>query len=199
MRHLIALAGMAALVAASPLSARDEEGRAAGAELPASIQCAPYARQVSGIQLFGAARDWWGQARGRYSTGNQPRVGAVMAFPAQRSMSGGHVAMVSRILDSRRVLLDHANWSPINGRRGQVERGVLAIDVSSAGDWSQVKVWYAPIGDVGTTEWTVSGFIYGDRAPDGTRSPDRTVRTTALPPVQAEPSKSFLKAFAKFE
>ena len=183
---------MAALAVVSPVSARTEIAPATGGELPASIQCAPYARQVSGIQLFGAAREWWDQAQGRYATGNRPRVGAVMTFPAQRSMSGGHVAMVSRVIDSRRVLLDHANWSPINGRRGQVEKDVMAIDVSAAGDWSQVRVWYAPIGDVGTTPWAVSGFIYADRT--GSVS----VRVARSAPMAA-PSENFRKAFAKYE
>jgi hypothetical protein len=61
---------------------------------------------------------------------------------------------------SRRVLLRHANWSPIAGKRGQVERDVLAMDVSPGNDWSQVRVWYDPIHGLGTTHWPVSGFIY---------------------------------------
>ena len=95
------------------------------------------------------AHTWWEQAQGRYATGTAPRLGAVMAFRPHRSMQLGHVATVSRVLDTRRVLLDHANWSPINGRRGQVEKDVLAIDVSPANDWSAVRVWYAPLGEVG--------------------------------------------------
>jgi len=58
------------------------------------------------------------------------------------------------------VLLTHANWSPIEGRRGQIERNVRAVDVSPANDWSEVRVWYDPIGDLGTTAWPVEGFIY---------------------------------------
>ncbi len=128
--------------------------------LPGYLQCVPYARQASGIQLFGDARSWWGQAAGRYSRGDVPRVGAVMAFRPHGKMVLGHVAMVSRVVDSRRVLLRHANWSPINGRRGQVERDVMAVDVSPAGDWSEVRVWFDPIQGLGSTHWPVSGFIY---------------------------------------
>lgn len=124
------------------------------------LQCAPFARMESGIQLFGNARDWWGQAAGQYDRGNTPRVGAVMAFAASRSMPIGHVAVVSRIVSDREILITHANWSPINGRRGQVERNVRAIDVSAAGDWSSVRVWYAPIGDLGLRTNPISGFIY---------------------------------------
>jgi surface antigen len=63
-----------------------------------------------------------------------------MAFRPHGKMVLGHVAAVSKVLDSRRVLLRHANWSPIAGKRGQVERDVLAMDVSPGNDWSQVRV-----------------------------------------------------------
>ena len=108
-------------------------------------QCAPYAREISGVEIFGNAHTWWGQAAGRYQRGDRPQVGAVMAFKAVRSMPVGHVAMVSRIVSDREVLLTHANWS----RRGGIERNVRAVDVSEAGDWSKVRVWYAPTGGLG--------------------------------------------------
>ena len=82
-------------------------------------------------------------------------------------MELGHVAAVSRVIDSRTVLLDHANWSPIDGRRGRIERDVMAVDVSPANDWSAVRVWYHPLGGLGTTEWPVEGFIYPDRDRSG--------------------------------
>ena len=130
------------------------------------LQCVPYARQISGIQIYGDAHSWWQQADGKYAKGKRPAPGAVMAFKPYRSMQLGHVAAVSKVLDSRRVLLDHANWSPINGRKGQIERNVLAEDVSAANDWSEVRVWYTPIGGLGTTRYPVHGFIYPDgRAP----------------------------------
>ena len=73
-------------------------------------------------------------------------------------MTLGHVAAVSRVIDSRTVLLRHANWSPIDGRRGQIEDDVAAVDVSPDNDWSQVRVWYAPIQNLGTTAWPVVGL-----------------------------------------
>jgi surface antigen len=127
------------------------------------IQCVPYARKVSGIQLFGDAHTWWDQAAGRYARGARPRVGAVMAFRPHGAMRLGHVAAISRIIDARTVLLRHANWSPIGGRRGQLEDNVRAVDVSPAGDWSEVRVWYAPLGGLGTTRWPVEGFIYNQK------------------------------------
>lgn len=124
------------------------------------LQCVPFARAESGIQLFGNARDWWHMAADRYERGRSPRVGAVMAFAPTRAMPIGHVAVVSQIVSDREVRINHANWSPINGRRGQIERNVRVVDVSDAGDWSQVRVWYAPIGAMGLRTNPISGFIY---------------------------------------
>lgn len=140
--------------------------------LPPYLQCVPYARQVTGIQIRGDAWTWWTQAEGHYARGSRPRVGAVMTFSPYGRMELGHVAAVSRIVDSRTVLLRHANWSPINGRRGQIEDDVRAVDVSADNDWSQVRVWFAPIQNLGATAWPVQGFIYPkriDRVPAGTR------------------------------
>lgn len=128
-----------------------------------SLQCVPYARTVSGIQIYGDAHTWWGQAAGKYARGDRPKVGAVMAFKPYGRMELGHVAAVSKIVDSRTVLLRHANWSLINGARGQIENDVRAIDVSETNDWSKVKVWFAPIQGIGGTAWPVQGFIYNEK------------------------------------
>ena len=127
-----------------------------------ALQCVPYARQASGIQIHGNAKTWWGQAAGRYDRGSSPKVGAVMAFKETSSMPIGHVATVSRIISDREVLVDHANWSLINGRRGQIERGARVVDVSAAGNWSQVRVWYAPLRGLGTSTYPLYGFIYNN-------------------------------------
>ncbi len=132
-----------------------------------ALQCVPYAREASGIEIHGNARTWWGQAAGRYARGATPAVGAVMAFKPTRAMPIGHVATVSQIVSEREVLVSHANWSLINGRRGQIERNVRVVDVSDAGDWSKVRVWYAPLRDLGTSTYPLYGFIYNQKlAPD---------------------------------
>lgn len=147
------------------------------------LQCAPFAREVSGIDIHGNANTWWGQAAGRYDRGTAPQVGAVMAFKSTRAMPVGHVAMVSRIVSDREVLLTHANWS----RRGGVERDVRAVDVSAAGDWSEVRVWFAGAGDLGTSTYPLAGFIYAGKAPatieDETTLPQLTIATSAAVPV----------------
>ncbi|MFW2831730.1 CHAP domain-containing protein [Sphingomonas sp. ID0503] len=128
------------------------------------LQCAPFARAFSGIQLFGAAYSWWQQATGRYAQGSAPQVGSVLVFKAVDSMRSGHVATVTQIVSDRIVKVTHANWSVINGRRGQVERDVTVVDASDKGDWSKVKVWYAPIKSVGQKAYPTYGFIYGSIA-----------------------------------
>ncbi|MDO9369952.1 MAG: CHAP domain-containing protein [Sphingopyxis sp.] len=146
------------LIASVPAAARDY------------LQCVPFARAESGVEIRGNAKTWWSQAAGTYARGEEPRKGAVMAFAGTGGMPLGHVAVVKKIVSDREILIDHANWSPINGRRGQIERNVRVVDVSNAGDWSMVRVWYAPIGDLGLRANPVQGFIYSDGAPSAPTS-----------------------------
>ncbi len=133
-----------------------------GASADTYWQCVPFARLVSGIQIFGDARTWWQQAVGRYDTGFTPKTGAVLCFKPTGKMTLGHVAVVSQVLTDRVIQITHANWSRIGGARGQIEKDVTVIDVSPAGDWSTVKVWYDPVRDLGNTTYPTYGFIYQD-------------------------------------
>lgn len=126
------------------------------------LQCVQFARQFTGIQIFGDAWTWWEKATGKYEEGQAPKPGAVLVFKPQGKMRVGHVAVVSQIVTDRYIQITHANWSPINGRRGQVEKDVNVLDVSEKGDWSKVKVWYGPLNDLGTTIYTTYGFIYNE-------------------------------------
>lgn len=125
-------------------------------------QCVPFARLMSGIQIFGDAHTWWRQAIGRYPTGYTPKRGAVLCFKPVGNMRLGHVAVVSQVLTDRIIQITHANWSLIGGQRGQIERNVTVVDVSPAGDWSLVKVWNNPSRNLGTTVYPTFGFIYQD-------------------------------------
>ncbi|WP_309087858.1 CHAP domain-containing protein [Phenylobacterium sp.] len=151
-RTLVGSLAAAAVMALAP----------AGAIADTYWQCVPFARLISGIQIFGDARTWWQQASGRYETGFQPRTGAVLCFKPTSRMRLGHVAVVSQVLTDRIVQITHANWSPIEGSRGKVEKDVTVIDVSPNGDWSQVKVWYDPSRDLGGSTYPTHGFIYPD-------------------------------------
>src|SRR5688572_24210456 len=58
-------------------------GLSAAVAAPATagvLQCVPYARAQSGIDIRGNALTWWDQAAGRYRRGAEPQVGAVLAF-----------------------------------------------------------------------------------------------------------------------
>jgi hypothetical protein len=144
---------MALLLVATPVQALNE-----------GLQCVPYARALTGVEIRGDAHTWWGQAEGRYDRGARPRVGAVMAFRPHGGMRLGHVAAVRKIFDSRTVLVSHANWSTIGGVRGHIENDVMVVDASEANDWSRVRVWYSPNEALGGTEWPLHGFIYPNKA-----------------------------------
>jgi surface antigen len=128
-------------------------------------QCVPFARAASGIQIFGDAWTWWDQAEGRYRRGEQPRIGSVIVFAKTGRLPLGHVAVVSRIVEKRVLMLTHANWSRQNGERGHAEQDVTLYDVSDDNDWSEVKVWYRDSEGLGGTVYPVKGFIYSDARP----------------------------------
>jgi hypothetical protein len=124
------------------------------------LSCVPYARMVTGMTITGNGGRWWHNAAGRYARGAEPEPGAVMAFRSTSWMPLGHVAVVSKVVGPRHVLIDHANWAGPGIRRGMVMRNVHVIDVSPGNDWSAVRVqtgW-----DPGTfgRVYPVYGFIY---------------------------------------
>ncbi|WP_242653471.1 CHAP domain-containing protein [Sphingomonas jatrophae] len=135
---------------------------------PGTGECVPFARAISGVRLYGDAWSWWDKAEGVYARGARPEVGAVLVFRAAGAMRLGHVAVVSRVIDPRIVMVTHANWSRIGGQRGQIERDVTMTDVSDRGDWSRVKVWYDQNDGLGGSTYPTYGFIYG-RAAGGAR------------------------------
>lgn len=126
-------------------------------------QCVPFARAASGIAIYGDAWTWWDQAAGRYPRGGDPSVGAVIAFARQDRLPLGHVAVVSRVVEARVLMLTHANWSRRDGTRGHTEQDVTLFDVSPGNDWSRVKVWYRDSNGLGSSVYAVNGFIYPDR------------------------------------
>jgi len=117
------------------------------------IWCVPFARAVTGIEIKGNAATWWKQAADRYARGQEPQVGAVMNFRASRAMPMGHVAVVSKIVSEREILVDQANWE-----RNRITEDTLVVDVSAKNDWSEVRVANSG-GTLGRTN-PVYGFIY---------------------------------------
>jgi surface antigen len=121
----------------------------------APLQCAIYARQRTGISLTGAARNWWPQAEGRYRRSATPTAGAVIVMGGT---SAGHVAVVTRVIGSRQIVVDHANW--LGG--GEIITGALIEDASADNDWSQVHVWNVQTNSMGLRQYPVYGFVGPD-------------------------------------
>lgn len=122
------------------------------------IQCVPYAREVSHIQLSGNAFLWWAEASGRYARGNTPVEGAVLNFRSIGRMPLGHVAVVTSVIDNRTILVTQANWV-----HGSITNDVTMQDVSPNNDWTAVQV---ELGD--SSHWGAAyptyGFIYNQPA-----------------------------------
>ena len=121
------------------------------------VWCVPFARTATGIAIKGNASRWWGAAAGRYQRGKAPHAGAVMAFSATRKMPMGHVAVVSKVVSNRKILVDHANW-----QRNKVSLQMVAVDVSPKNDWSAVRL-ESNRGSLGSV-YPIKGFIYPQAA-----------------------------------
>jgi hypothetical protein len=121
----------------------------------ARLQCVPFARRESGVEIFGNANTWWRQAQGRYETMGAPEEGAVMVLRGYATPTRGHVAVVREVVSSRMIIVDHSNWL----NHGEITRDVPIMDVSDAGDWSRVKVWNVPGRHWGGRTYNVQGFI----------------------------------------
>lgn len=117
------------------------------------LWCVPFARVASGVDIHGNARTWWRQAAHRYDRGHEPKVGAVMTFRPTRRIPLGHVAVVSKVVSPRKILVDQANW-----HRNKVSLGMAVIDVSADNDWSKVRVESRP--DKYGSIYPVVGFIW---------------------------------------
>lgn len=133
---------------------------ATGSAHAESLNCVQFVKKVSPVALRGNAHQWWDAAVGQYNRGHAPKPGAVMVFSKTRHLPYGHVAVVRSVRNSRTILVDHANWSTINGRKGHVERSARVVDISAKNDWSAVRVWYQPLEEIGQTSYAVKGFVY---------------------------------------
>jgi surface antigen len=148
------------------------------------LQCVPFARDASGIQIVGNAWTWWDSAAGVYQRGAAPESGAVLAFRSNRTMRLGHVAVVSRVVNPREIEIEHANWG------SGISRDVRVVDVSPGNDWTAVRVALAREGDAFGSVYPTHGFIY-DRPDRGTM----VASTQAPAPIPAlNPPQQDLRA-----
>ncbi len=126
-------------------------------------ECVPYARKLSGVQIWGDAVTWWHQAEGRYVRSGQPAEGSVMVMKGYNDDKRGHVAVVSAIVSERLIRVDHANWM----KAGETSINVPVYDVSAANDWSEVRVWHVPGHHWGGRVYNTQGFIHPYRLDGG--------------------------------
>jgi hypothetical protein len=121
----------------------------------APLQCVPFARDISGIQIRGDAHTWWAQAAGRYPRGNRPAAGAVLSLHSYAGPDRGHLAVVARVVNDRLIIVDHANWH----NSGEVTLSAPVRDESDANDWTLVRIWNAERGEWGARLTPAHGFI----------------------------------------
>jgi hypothetical protein len=119
------------------------------------LSCVPYARLRSGLQIFGDARLWWEKATSLYAQLAKPVAEAVMVFSGGGRLKRGHVAVVTEVLNSREIKVDHANWQ----NHGEIDLNMPVLDVSRDNDWSRVRVWNVNTNSFGTHVYPISGFI----------------------------------------
>lgn len=120
----------------------------------APVECAPFARALTGVNLSGDAADWWWKAGGRYARSRTPQVGSILVYRRSPRLPYGHVAVVSAVLSRRQIMVTQANWV-----HHRVTTDQLVLDVSPDGDWSSVRVWWPPANQMGTADYQVFGFI----------------------------------------
>jgi hypothetical protein len=123
----------------------------------AAVECAPFARALTGVALTGAAADWWPEADGRYTRSHRPDVGSVLVLRRSGRLPSGHVAVVSQVVSRREIRVTQANWV-----HHHVTEDQPVVDVSRDGDWTAVRVWWPPSGQMGVTEYPAFGFIRPD-------------------------------------
>lgn len=119
------------------------------------LQCVPFAREASGINLHGDAGSWWDQAAGKYNRSNSPSLGAVLVLTGYAGPHRGHVAVVTAVESARQIRIDHANWLD----DGRIYRNDPVVDVSTDNDWSEVRVWNPKSNTLGIRTYLVRGFI----------------------------------------
>jgi surface antigen len=123
------------------------------------LQCVPYAREHSSIKIYGDAYTWWNKAAGKYPRATLPEPGAVMVLNNYAGPTHGHVAVVRQLVGPREIRVDHANW--LND--GSIYVNDPVEDVSSANDWSVVRVFNLRTGGWGGRLYPVQGFIGAGR------------------------------------
>jgi len=136
------------------LSACGGAPRTGGLGGGSDLECAPFARHSTGIELYGEAYTWWDQAQGRYARSSEPVPGGVLVFRRSARLPSGHVAVVNEQVSAREIRVTQSNWV-----HRRVTRNEPVIDTSPGNDWSQVRVWWEPVQAMGSSAYQTYGFI----------------------------------------
>jgi surface antigen len=126
--------------------------------------CVKYVQAYGSVALRGDGWQWWDNAAGVYDRGNAPKPGAVLVLKRTGHLRSGHVAIVSKVIDRRTILVDHANWGWSRDTKGKVHLGMRVVDVSPKNDWSQTRFWFEPGDTLGSRTYPAYGFVYAPRA-----------------------------------
>ena len=137
-------------------------GRTGVSDPSRPLQCVPYARIHTGVTIYGDAYTWWDKSRGLYAHNRSPRLRSVMMLTGYAGPNRAHLAVVSSLVSSREIRIDHANWF----NDGAVYLDDPVLDVSADNDWSEVRIWNIRAQSWGTRTYLVRGFIGPGRAPD---------------------------------
>ena len=154
--------------------------RMPGSSFPAdgAWQCVPYARAVSGIELYGDAWTWWDQAAGKFTRSQTPQRGAVLVFAKGDKLRLGHLAVVVGVEGPREIKTTDANWGSNPTSRGFIHDDQRIADVSADNSWRQIRVWNIKAREWGSIYQTY-GFVLPPKAwgpprcalPDGSVGP----------------------------
>ena len=106
----------------------------------------------------------------------------MLVFRRSARLAAGHVAVVTGIVLARQITVAQANWV-----RRRITRDDPVIDVSPQGDWSQVRVWWAPSAALGAGVYPTYGFI----TPADGHARATANRLQAVPSLAMSPSKGF--------
>lgn len=123
------------------------------------IQCVPYARSISSVQIMGDAWTWWDRAQGVYARGSQPAPGSVLVLSRTDRLRLGHLSVVQRVLGPREITVSHSNFGSDRATRSRIYSEQSAVDVSPRNDWTQIRFWNPDYGSYGFA-YEAYGFIY---------------------------------------
>ena len=123
------------------------------------LQCVPYARRLTGLEIRGDAWTWWQTAASRFERDSRPAIGSILVLRKTGRLRYGHLSVVTGLVSNREILVEHANWL----NRGRIHKDIPVRDVSPNNDWSAVRVWYVPGQTLGARTYPAHGFIHPQR------------------------------------